>query len=394
MQQKVTKTAGATMTREELLRRAEALVPVLAARSQEAEGLRRCPDATVKDYIDNGLLKICQPKKYGGWDLGYDVLCEVTQTLARGCGSQAWVHMVLADNPLKLAAWSLEAQADVWGRDTNQKLCVAVAAVGKAREVDGGIRWSGTHGFSSGIDHADWVICGGNIIREGRDPEGCFVVMPTSDVEIIDDWHVMGLVGSGSKSFAVKDVFVPWHRVVKKKDYDEGTAPGTLHYTSAVTKLPRGGVSAVSYTAAAVGVAEGFLANYVGETATRKSRGLEIAGNAGIQTGIGIASAEIAAASLMYQTSIRECMDTIARGEVYTKTKNLEGKRNACWAAQMAMQGVSRLFNAAGGRALYDKSVLQRQFRDCYAASAHHSLVWDAAAQGYGAHALAEAKRK
>lgn len=379
-------------TREDLLARAEALVPVLASRSEEAERLRRCPDATVRDYIDNGLLKICQPKKFGGWELGYDVLCEVIQTLARGCGSQAWVHMVLGDNPLKLSAWSLEAQHDVWGTDTDTKLCVAVAAVGKAREVDGGIRWTGTHGFSSGIDHADWVICGGNIIRDGKPPEGCFVVMPTSQVRIVDDWHVMGLVGSGSKSFEVADVFVPWHRVVKKKDYDEGTAPGTLYYTSPVSKLPRGGVSAVSYTAVAVGVAEGFLDNYVTSTATRTSRGHDVMGQPGIQTGIGVSSAEIEAASRMYMGSIRECMETIARGETYSTKKNLEGKRNACWAAQMAMQGVSRLFNAAGGRALYDTSVLQRQFRDCYAASAHHSLVWDAAAQGYGAFALEQAR--
>lgn len=393
MQQKVAQAAGEGMTREELIGRAEALAPVLAARSAEAERLRRCPDATVRDFVDSGLIKICQPKKFGGWELGYDVLCEVVQTLARGCGSQAWVHMVLADNPLKLAAWSLEAQHDVWGRSTDQKLCVAVAVVGKAREVDGGVVWNAVHAFSSGIDHADWVICGGNIIRDGKPPEGCFVVMPTKDVTIIDDWNVMGLVGSGSKSFEVKDVFVPRHRVVSKKDYDGGTAPGTLYYTSPVSKLPRGGVSAVSYSAAAVGVAEGFLANYVGSTATRKSRGHDVLGQPGIQMGIGIASAEIEAASRMYLGSIRECMETIGRGESYTQQKNLEGKRNACWAAQMAMQAVSRLFNAAGGRALYNSSVLQRQFRDCYAASAHHSLVWDTAAQGYGAFVLEQARQ-
>ena len=55
--------------------------------------LRRVPDETIRDYVDQGLLRICQPAHYGGYDLGYDVLCEVTQTLSRGCGSQGWVHM-------------------------------------------------------------------------------------------------------------------------------------------------------------------------------------------------------------------------------------------------------------------------------------------------------------
>lgn len=392
MQQKVeAETSTQAMTRQELLRRAEALVPVLASRSAQAEELRRCPDATIRDFLDTGLLRICQPARYGGFDLGYDVLCEVIQTLARGCGSQAWVHMVLADNPLKLAAFDLAAQEEVWGSDIHQKICVAVAAVGKAREVDGGVIWNGLHGFSSGIDHADWVICGGNIVRNGKAPRGCFVVIPTREVRIIDDWHVMGLIGSGSKSFEVKDVFVPSHRVLDKKANDEGTAPGTLFYTAPVSKLPRGGVSAVTYTAVAVGVAEGFLDNYIASTATRKSRGNPVAGNPGIQMGIGISSAEIEAASRMYLGPIRECMQTLERGETYDAHENIKGKRNACYAAQLAMQGVSRLFNAAGGRALYNDSVLQRQFRDCYAASAHHSLVWDSAAQSYGAFVLGKA---
>ncbi len=143
------------MTREELLRRAEALIPVLAARSQACEEARMAPRETVRDYGDNGLLRICQPTRYGGYELGYDVLCEVSQRLARGCGSQAWVHMVLADNPLKLSAFSLAAQDEEWGVDPDARICVAVAAVGKAKRAPGGIVWNSVHGFSSGIDHAD-----------------------------------------------------------------------------------------------------------------------------------------------------------------------------------------------------------------------------------------------
>ena len=144
----------------------------------------------------------------------------------------------------------------------------------------------------------------------------------------------------------------------------------------------------MSYTAVAVGVAEGFLDNYVRQTATRQSRGAPIAGQPGIQMGIGMSSAEIEAASRMYLGAMRECMQTLERGELVGPAQNVQGKRNACYAAQLALQGVSRLFNAAGGRALYTDSVLQRQFRDCYAASAHHSLAWDTAAQGYGAFVL------
>ena len=374
--------------REDLIARAEALAPILAERSAACEAAREAPAETVRDYMDLGLLRICQPKRYGGYELGYDVMCEVTQALARGCGSQAWVHMVLADNPLKLSAFSLEAQDEVWGANSAARICVAVAAVGKAKRVAGGVIWNATHGFSSGVDHADWVICGGNIIEEGKAPVGCFVVMPTSEIEIIDDWHSVGLAGSGSKSFAVKDVFVPDHRVLMKKDYDAGTSPGTLFYTSPVSKLPRGGVSAVSYTAVCVGVAEGFLENYLAFTGPRKSRGAPVADGVGVQMGVGLASAEIEAASRMYLGAVRETMQTLERGEDVTKLMSVQGKRNAAYACQLATNAVQKLFNAAGGRALYTDNVLQRQFRDCFAAAAHHSVVWDGAAADYGKYVL------
>ena len=80
-------------------------MPVLQERSAQCEALRRCPDETIRDYLANDLLRICQPARYGGFEHNYDVLCEVSQTLARGCGSQAWVHMVLTDNILKLASY-------------------------------------------------------------------------------------------------------------------------------------------------------------------------------------------------------------------------------------------------------------------------------------------------
>src|SRR4029077_13045078 len=86
LQTTTAKKPAAVPTREELLRRAEALVPALEERAAKAEELRRCPDETIQDYIDNDLFRICQPAPYGGFELGYDVLCEVSQTLGRGCG--------------------------------------------------------------------------------------------------------------------------------------------------------------------------------------------------------------------------------------------------------------------------------------------------------------------
>ncbi len=382
-------TMDAPLTRNDVLERARAMIPKLRARAEEGEKLGRCPDQTVREYVDAGLLRVCQPSRYGGYDLGYDVLCEVIQTLARGDASQAWVYMVLGDNPLKLSSYEIAAQDDVWGKDSTKKLCVAVSPVGRATRVEGGVIWNGTHGFSSGIDHADWVMCGGfEYDADGKKGRGLMALMPTSEVRIIDDWKVIGLAGTGSKSFEVKNVFIPEHRLLDKKANDEGRSPGALFYTAPVTRLPRGGVSAVSYTAVVVGVAQGFLDEFLKITSPRQSRGNSVATNVAIQASVGQAAAEIEAAERMYLGAIRETMQVLQRNEFVSEEMHYQGKRNACFAAQLCLQAVQRLYNIAGGRALFLDSPLQRMFRDCYAAAAHHSLVWESAASEYGRHAL------
>ena len=69
----------------------------------------------------------------------------------------------------------------------------------------GGHRLNGRWGFASGCDHAQWVLLG-SMAKTGGAPESRMFLLPISQVEIIDDWHVMGLCGTGSKSIAVKDV--------------------------------------------------------------------------------------------------------------------------------------------------------------------------------------------
>jgi alkylation response protein AidB-like acyl-CoA dehydrogenase len=297
--------------------------------------------------------------------------------------------MVFADNALKVSAYTLQAQDEVWGKDRNAKLANAVAPVGRGQPVEGGVLWSGRHGFSSGVDHADWVMASGYIER-GNTKQGCSVLIPKSDITLVDDWHVLGLAGTGSKTFVVDGAFVPQHRILDKEASDRGEAPGTLHYTAPVTKLPRGGVSAVSFTAVVVGIAEGFLSEYFRYTGPRLSRGTVVAEQMGVQISAGLSAAEVEAASRMYLGAIRETMQTLAKGETVSRHNQLQGKRNAAYAAQLSLRAVQRLFNAAGGRALYASNELQRKFRDAHAAAAHHSLVWDSAAAAYGRYVLGQ----
>jgi alkylation response protein AidB-like acyl-CoA dehydrogenase len=369
----------------QLLARAATFVPVLRRRAEAAETARRCPDETVAELAEAGLLRICQPRRFGGYGLPWDVLAEVSKLLAKGCGSQAWVANIFCDHTQLLGMFPLEAQADVWDTAPGARLSASVEPVGQGRTVPGGVRYSGRHRFASGIDHAHWLLCGCHIEDDGKAPMRAYVLVPKSDVVVIDDWNVIGLSGTGSKSFEVKDVFVPAHRVLAAEDADEGGGPGTLVNPEAVFRMPRHDIAATGFAAIGVGIAEGFLDDYVAYTRTRRSRGAAVAELMGTQIGAGAAAAELFAASRLSLGAAREAMAVLERGERLTTAQRQRTRLSASYAAQLALGAVQRLFNAAGGRALFLDSALQRELRDLYAVAAHRGLTWDSSAANYGA---------
>ena len=95
-----------------------------------------------------------------------------------------------------------------------------------------------------------------------------------SDIEIIDDWHVLGLAGTGSRSMRLRDVFVPEHRCVLLSELLAGTPPGAkVHADYPLVSAPRGLM--VNYSLPPVAIALGNRALRVTLTSLsqRVSRG-------------------------------------------------------------------------------------------------------------------------
>ena len=376
------------MTREEVLRRAEALVPVLRERSVACEAARRCPDESMADFDAAGFLRICQPARFGGLELGWDVLCEVGQILARGCGAQAWVSTVMGDHAQIASGLPIEAQEEIWGKTPMAHICASFAPVGTARSVPGGVRFSGQHGFASGIDHAQWALPGGMIVDGPLKGERCLFLVPITDATVVDDWHVNGMSGTGSKSFTVQDVFVPEHRILRFSDLEAATGPGNKAHSSPIFRMPHGGLATSAFACVAVGIAEGFLADYVAMTRKRVSRGIKVAEQTGTQISLAEAAAQIEAAAALYMAPVREARRMLERGETVPAHQRMRGKRNSTWAARTALSAVERLYYLAGSPVLFDGNAMQRAYRDLHAAATHAGLVWDIGMGDYGRHLL------
>jgi 3-hydroxy-9,10-secoandrosta-1,3,5(10)-triene-9,17-dione monooxygenase len=374
---------------DELYRRAQRLVPVLAERAERCEALRHCPPETIDEFARAGLLQICRPARYSGYEYGWDVLCEVNRILARGCGSQSWVANVLNDHTQLVGEFPLEAQEEVWGSDHDTRIAASVAPSGKARSVHGGALLSGRFGFASGIDHAQWLICGAFLERDGGPPTYYDFLIPRNQAQLIDDWYVAGLAGTGSKSFEVAELFVPGHRFQDHIHSDDGTGPGTAINRAAVFRTPRASVAALGFAALAVGIGEAFLDTYLHHTRQRMGRGIAIAEFGSTQLGLAKASAQVEAAAAMLTQSVKHWVGILERGDALTTHEKLKARFQAAFIGRMALEAVQALFSASGGHAIFNANPLQRQLRDLIAVATHRGLYLDESAPAYGKSALA-----
>ncbi len=220
--------AALSYVRDSLIERANALVPRLRERGEATSAARQIPAETIADFWDSGIWYLLKPKKFGGPEVRVDTVFEIASVLSRGDGSAGWVWTVMGVHDLFLSLFPEQAQQEYWAKDRTLSAS-SFAPSGKITPADGGFRLSGKWSFCSGIDHADWMLLAamaGMISTNPPIPDIRFALVPIGQCRVIDDWHVMGLRGTGSKSVVVEDVFVPAHRVVANADLMAGTSPG------------------------------------------------------------------------------------------------------------------------------------------------------------------------
>jgi alkylation response protein AidB-like acyl-CoA dehydrogenase len=247
-----------------LLSRARAIAEIARARARETEANRRISDDVIEGIHDAELFRILQPEAYGGFEYGFDVFAELVTTIGRGCGSSAWVYGLGAVHQWLAACLPKETQDEFWA-EPSALAAGSYAPVGKTVQVDGGYRTSGVWSFASGCDNAQWYFLATMVAPLDGSSEGArpsFLLVPRTDVRIDDNWHAMGLAGTGSKNIVADDLFVPTHRALAIADLAAGTSPGTLVNTNPLYRQSFLSVVPVTLVAPVLGMAEGALADF------------------------------------------------------------------------------------------------------------------------------------
>jgi resorcinol 4-hydroxylase (FADH2) len=377
---------------QDLVARGRDLVPGLADRAPQCEADCRVSDETVERFRKTGLHKTLLPAAYGGYEMGFSALLEISFALGKVCASSAWVCGLYMVHSWFGGLFPRQAQDEMWGEDPGAFISGSYAPVGKATMVKGGYRLSGRFPFSSGSPGAAWNLCGAMlpIGPEGK-PVPAFTLVPKADYRIDwESWRPVGLAGTGSFDVVVDDVFVPDHRVLRFADAVGSTAPGAAANTNPLYRISL--LTAVPFALAmpAVGAAAGALERFIDENKVRQTHGAVVLGGKKIadfqtiQKRIGEAAARIDACRLVAQDATDAAELEVRRDGASSMKTRLGSRRAQSFIANEAKTAIDLIFDAAGGRCLQHAHPLQRAWRDVAAINHHISLNFDAVMSMYG----------
>lgn len=265
-----TSATNEQITPQALIDAAHALLPLVAASSDEANNNGDILPETIAAMKKARLFRAFQPKRWGGLELDPRDAYAIQTVFARTCVSTAWIHGVLSVQSFMLGRMDTLAQSDVWANDPDALVCSSFMPTGRVTPVEGGYRISGRYGFSSGSSHAQWAIVGGMVPPDDARPvpQMRLFLLPMRDVQIDRVWDTFGLRATGSNDLVIGDAFVPAYRTYVP---DAGILP--LPASSglpALYRLPWFYVFGSSISNLGVGAARGALAEFVASTRDRR----------------------------------------------------------------------------------------------------------------------------
>lgn len=245
-------------TREEIVRKASDLIPLLRKHAPWVDEHRRLHDEVIEALADAGVYKLRRPKQYGGYEVDGRTLTEVGTALGQGCGSTAWVTTVYWIPGWMACQFPDHVQDEIFA-EPDTRVCGTLSPSATAVPVDGGVVVNGKWGFISGALHAHWQEIIAIFLPPDGEPYPIMAMVPMSDLEIVDDWNTWGLRGTGSVTTIAKDLFIPQDRILPMPAVLNGQGVSVVNGAKSLYRSPALPVCSPSSVGTVVGLAKGAL---------------------------------------------------------------------------------------------------------------------------------------
>ena len=305
-------------------------------------------------------------------------LFDIPAEVARGCASTGWNVANLGVHHTLLALYDERAQEEVWGANPDALIASGIAfPQGRGRRVDGGFVISGHWNFSSGVDPSEWNMLA-VIVRDGdRVVDHRMCLVPRGEYEIVDDWNVLGMRSTGSKSVRATDVFVPEHRALcMYQARGDGSYPGARTNPNPIYRVPLSALGSHCLAGAGVGNAQAALELTIEAIEARSTNytAMRMRDFQAVQLRVSAAGAKVDLARLSVRSDCVEAERIAREGRMPTVEEKLRFKRNVAFAMELCTEAVDELHAMAGANGIYDRYPIQRLFRDQHALERPHRI--------------------
>jgi 3-hydroxy-9,10-secoandrosta-1,3,5(10)-triene-9,17-dione monooxygenase len=357
----------------DLIVKAQALIPMIADSAAQSERMGHASKEIIDECVRLGLHQATQPKRWGGYELSLTATAQILMALARGDHSVAWCIGIYCGHNHHLSMFDERAQKDVWGNNPKAVIASPYNPLGNARRCDDGFKLTGRWKYSSGCDFAEWYMLGGYV--DGNPADFRTFLVPGSEVEIVDDWEVFGLKGTGSKTVVTKGAFVPEYRTVPfgpgTEDYNfpgfkinHGPAykiPYILVFNRAVTACTIGGLEAM------INAVTDYLRSKISVITTKS-----VADHPDTQLALGEAVATLDELKIVALYDLAKLEELAAAGRILTPDELNLFRYRAQVVGERCVNAAKLLFELSGGGGLYEEETpIGRIYRNLVASRNH-----------------------
>lgn len=357
----------------------------LAANRSSTETGRRLSEESVNALRSEGLLRMAVPKRSGGDERDFCDIAAVVFECARECASTGWVLMVSSAHDWIIGNFDPAAQDEVWANGLNSVCPGSLAPSGALTPVEGGFLLQGRFSFNSGCAHGAWFLLG-CMQRDDNGVHPYHVVVPVEDLVLDDNWHTLGLRGTGSSDVVAKDVFVPSHRAMDSRVLASGGSRFGRAHESSIYRSPMVSGLSTLLSSAALGIGESAFAAsqelLMGQSDKyTNQKKLE---RPGLHLRLAESRGELTAAAALVVETLDLLQPWPDLEDADAQARRARIKFQNAYSFEMCRRAGDRLMAAAGGRAAFDDSALQRAFRDLTMAAKHEMVNFDNSALAYG----------
>ncbi|HLJ98680.1 MAG TPA: acyl-CoA dehydrogenase family protein [Streptosporangiaceae bacterium] len=372
--------------REQLVKRASELVPMLQKHAAWSEENRRLHDETIEALADAGIFRMRVPARYGGYESDTRTLVEVATELGRGDGSAAWTASVYWIPGWMVGMFPDHVQDEVFSTP-DVRVCGTLSPSAMAVPTDGGIVVNGKWGFVSGALHSHWQEIIAVLVGGEGEPMPVVALVPISDLQIIDDWYTAGMKGSGSVSTVAADVFVPQERVLPIFSVLAGQSASPQNAAAAMYRAPLLPVASASSLGCVLGMANAAKEAFFARLPQRKITytGYKKQGEAPL-THMQVAEAVRKIDNAEFHAHrVSALVDTKgAENAEWTIEERVRARYDLGAVCRLSKEAVDILASASGGSSIYSDQPIQRIARDVNAVTMHALMHPDTNDELYG----------